>query len=77
MVEARNLLLSGICGRCKRHYTVFVENMPAQVFILEEGGGSQYMLSLAEHVIFLCPYCRSLVNAGNGSRRNSKRNFKN
>jgi len=73
MVEARNLILSGICGKCRRHFIVFVENMPAQAFVTE-AGGNQYVLSLAEHIILQCPHCRSLVNAGNGSRR---RNFKN
>ena len=76
-METRNLILSGICGKCKRHFTVFVENMPREAFVSEEASGSQYMIRLAEHIVFLCPFCNAIIDAGNGSRRNSKRNFKN
>jgi len=70
--EVQNLLLSGICGKCKRHFTVFVEDMPRYAIVSEDAGGEQWTLRLAEHVIFLCPYCGCLINAGNGSRRETK-----
>jgi len=70
--EVQNLLLSGVCGKCKRHFTVFVEDMPRYAVVSEETSGNQYVLKLAEHVIFLCPHCGCLINAGNGTRRGTR-----
>jgi hypothetical protein len=68
-VETQPLYLSGIC-RCGRRFNVYVE-LPKTCEATDESG-NHFKLSLAEHIIALCPSCGRLVNIGNGTRRQSK-----
>jgi len=65
-VETQPLYLSGIC-RCGRRFNVYVE-LPKACEATDEFG-NHFKLSLAEHIIALCPLCGRLVNIGNGTRR--------
>jgi len=65
-VETQPLYLSGIC-HCGRRFNVYVE-LPKTCEATDESG-NHFKLSLAEHIIALCPSCGRLVNIGNGTRR--------
>ena len=65
-VETQPLYLSGIC-RCGRRLNVYVE-LPKTCEATDESG-NRFKLSLAEHIIALCPFCGRLINIGNGTRR--------
>jgi hypothetical protein len=68
--EVQGLYLSGACV-CGKHLTVFVE-LPKFCEATDESGNN-FKLSLAEHIIALCPSCgRLCCNIGNGSRRRKR-----